>query len=207
MDIAKIIPTILALLTAFLLPFFLSKRKKAAPKKIQEFNQHLLGMGIKFEELDKKSGPKEIGIKLSLGHKSEALLALKDRNIDFILVTSVASQYGVNYYIEYLMKSDFSLRREPPKTTKMGKKKGSLFGSEVVDIVWKGENYLSQRLNMDYEIKHQLMQAVSKKFKGGIVIEPDTKHGFTRIKTNYSLPSHEIFGAIDSIARYVKSGI
>ena len=207
MDLAKIIPTILAFLTAFLLPFFLSKRKKGGPKKIDEFKQHLLGMGVKFDELDKKSEPKNLGIKISTGHKPEGLFALKDRDIDFILVTSVASQYGVNYFIEYLIKSSFDLRKEPAKKTRMGKKKSSFFRGEVVDIVWKGDSHLSQRLNMDYEIKHKLMQAVSMKFKGGISIEPDPKHGYTKIKTNYSLPSQDVFSVIDSIARYVKSSI
>lgn len=207
MEIAKIAPTVLALLAAFLFRYFISKRKKDAPKKIQTFDQHLLGMGVKFDELDKNSELKELGIKLSLGHKPEGFFALKGRNIDFILVTSVASQYGVNYYIEYLIKSNFDLRKEPARKTRMGKKKKSLFGSEVVDIVWTGDSYLSQRLNMDYDLKYRLIQAVSKEFKSGILIEPDPKHGFTRIKTNYSLPSQEIFGAIDSIARYVKSQI
>jgi len=207
MDWVKIATSILAFLTAFLLPFFLSKRKKRSPKKIQEFNEHLIGMGVKFDELDKKIEPKKLGIKISLGNKPEGLFALKEKNIDFILVTSVASQYGVNYFVEYLIKSNFDLRKEPLKKTKMTKKKNSFFGREVADIVWKGDSYLSQRLNMDYEIKHKLMQAISKKFKGGILIEPDLKHGYTRIKTNYNLPSHEVFGAIDSIARYIKSGI
>lgn len=207
MDWAKIATSILAFLTAFLLPFFLSKRKKRSPKKIQEFSERLLGMGVKFDELDKKSEPKKLGIRISLGNKPEGFYALKEKNIDFILVTSVASQYGVNYFVEYLIKSSFDLRKEPSLKTKMTKKKNSFFGSEVVDIVWKGDNYLSQRLNMDYEIKHNLMQAISKKFKGAILIEPDTKHGYTRIKTTYNLPSHEVFGAIDSISRYIKSGI
>ncbi|UCC41290.1 MAG: hypothetical protein JSV96_07670 [Candidatus Aminicenantes bacterium] len=207
MEWPKIATTILAFLTAFLLPFFLSKRKKQAPKKIQEFSEHLLGMGVKFDELDKKNEPEKLGIKLSMGQKPEGLFALKDRNIDLILVFSVSSQYGVNYFIEYLVKSNFDLRKEPLRKTKMEKKKNSIFGKEVVDIVWKGDRYLSQRLNMDYEIKHKLMQAFSNKFKGGIVITPDPKHGYTRIKTNYSQVPHEVFGAIDSIARYIKSGI
>jgi len=142
-----------------------------------------------------------------MGQKCEGVYALKDRNIDFILVVSVTSQYGVNYFIEYLIKTSFDLRKEPVKKTKMTKKKGSLFGSNVEDIIWKGDMRLSQRLNMDYEIKHKILQACSRKFKGGIVIEPDPKHGYTRIKTNYDLPSHEIFDTIDSIARYIKSGI
>jgi hypothetical protein len=207
MNLVKIIPTLLAFLTIFLLPIFLSKRKKEIPKKIQEFKQYLLTMGANFDELDKKSDLKELDIKLSLGQKAEGLFSLKHKNIDFILVTSVASQYGVNYFVEYLVKTNFDLRKEPARKTRMAKKKSSLFGSEVVDIVWKGDYYLSQRLNLDYEIKHKLIQAISQKFKGGISIEPEPKHGYTRIKTNYHLPSHDVFGAIDSIAMYVKSPI
>jgi hypothetical protein len=207
MNLAKIIPTLVAFLTIFLLPIFLSKRKKESPKKVQKFKQHLLAMGVNFDELDKKSDLKELDIKLPLGQKPEGLFSIKDKNIDFILVTSVASQYGVNYFVEYLVRINFDLRKEPARKTRMTKKKNSLFGREVVDIVWKGDYHLSQRLNLNYEIKHKLIQAISRKFKGGISIEPEPKHGYTRIKTNYHLPSHEVFSAIDSIAMYVKSPI
>jgi hypothetical protein len=207
MDLENIIPIIIAFVTAFLLPFFLSKRKKEGHKKFEEFRRHLLGIGVRFVELDKQSEQAKLGKKISRAQKSEGALALEERNIDFIIVGSVASQYGVNYFIEYLVKSTFNLREESLKKTRMVRKKGSLFGHKVVDIVWKGDQYLAQKLNLDYELKHRLLQAGLNKFKGSILIIPEPKHGYTRIKTNFNLPSADMFYAIDSVAKYLKSGI
>lgn len=206
MEWGKIVPSIVAFLTAFLLPFFLSRRKKGGPKKLIKFRQHLLGIGIKFVELDKDSEQAKLGTKFSKGQKSEGAFALEDKNIDLIIITSVSSQYGVNYFIEYLVKSNFNLIKDSVKKTKTMKKRSSLFGRDVVNISWKGDKHLAQRLNLDYEIKYKLLQAYNEKFKGSILIIPEPKHGYTRIKTNYNLPSPMIFDAIDSIARHIKSG-
>jgi len=206
MEWGKVVPSIMAFLTAFLLPFVLSRRKKGGPKKLIKFRQHLLGIGIKFVELDKDSEQAKLGTKFSKGQKSEGAFTLEGRNIDLIIITSVSSQYGVNHFIEYLVKSNLNLIEDYVRKTKMVKKRSSFFGREVVNISWKGDKHLAQRLNLDYEIKYKLLQANKEKFKGGILIIPEPKHGYTRIKTNYNLPSPMIFDAIDSIARYIKSG-
>ncbi|GAH52729.1 unnamed protein product, partial [marine sediment metagenome] len=103
MDIGKLIPIIIAFVSAVLLPFFLSKRKKEGHKKFEEFRRHLPGIGVRFTKLDKESEQAKLGKKISRAQKSEGVVALEERNIDFIIVASVASQYGVNYYIEYLV--------------------------------------------------------------------------------------------------------
>ncbi|NIM57358.1 MAG: hypothetical protein GTO16_00230 [Candidatus Aminicenantes bacterium] len=207
MDLENIIPIIVAFVTAFLLPFFLSKRKKEGHKKFEEFRRHLLGIGVRFAEVDKESEQAKLGKNVSKAQKVEGVFALEERNIDFIIVASVASQYEVNYFIEYMVKSTFHLREESLKKTRMIKKKGSLFRTKVVDVIWKGDQYLAQKLNLDYELKHRLLQADLNKFKGSILIIPERKHGYTRIKTNFSLPSPDMFYAIDSVAKYLKSGI
>ena len=207
MDLKNIIPVIIALVTAFLFPVFFAKRKKQRGKQYREFCDHLHGIGIKFVELDKDSEEVKLAKKLSRGQKPEGIIALENKNIDFIVVTSVASQYGVNYFIEYLIKTTFMVREGSAQRTRMVKKRNSLFEKEVTDLVWKGDFYLTQKLNMDYELKHRLLQADLSKFKGDIKILPDEKRGYTRIKTNFNLPTYEIFTAIDSIALYVKSGI
>jgi hypothetical protein len=207
MDLENIIPIIVAAVTAILFPFFLSKRKKEGHKKHEEFRRHLLGIGVRFTELDKESEQAKLGKKISRAQKAEGVVSLEERNVDLIIVASVASQYGVNYFIEYLVKSTFSLREEALKKTKMVRKKSSIFRSKVVDIVWKGDQYLAQKLNLDYELKHRILQADLNKFKGSILIIPELKHGYTRIKTDFNLPSPDMFYAIDSIAKYLKSGI
>jgi len=207
MDLEKILPAIIIFLTAFLLPFILSKKKKKGDKKPKDLSQSLLEIGVEFVELDEDSEQVKFRRKLSLGLKSVSIIALKKSNIDFINVISASSQYGVNYFIEYLVKSTFGLREKPLKRTKMVIKKKSLFGGEVVDVTWKGDQYLAQKLNMDYDLKHKFMQADINTFKGGILIIPEPKHGYIRIKTNYNFPSADIFYAIDTLAGYMRSGI
>ena len=207
MDLEKILPAIIIFLTAFLFPFLLSKKKKKGDKKPKDLSQSLLEIGVEFVELDEDSEQVKFRRKLSLGLKSVSIIALKKSNIDFINVISASSQYGVNYFIEYLVKSTFGLREKPLKRTKMVIKKKSLFGGEVVDVIWKGDQYLAQKLNMDYDLKHKFMQADINTFKGGILIIPEPKHGYIRIKTNYNFPSADIFYAIDTLAGYMRSGI
>ena len=52
----------------------------------------------------------------------------------------------------------------------------------------------------------RLSQAELDKLKGGIWIIPEPKYEYARIRISYLLLSVELFGAIDIIARYVKSG-
>ena len=207
MDLENILPAIIAFLTAFLIPFLLSRKKKKGDKKRKEFNHHLLEIGVEFAALDEDSEQVSFRRKLSLGLKSDGIFEIKARKIDFINVISASSQYGVNYFIEYLVKSTFGLREKSLKKTRMVLKKRSPFGGEVVDVIWKGDPYLAQKLNLDYELKHRFMQADISTFKGGILILPEPKHGYVRIKTGYNLPSPEIFHALDSLAAHLKSGI
>ncbi len=207
MDLEKILPAIIVFLTAFLIPFLLSKKKKKGDKKPKEFSQHFLEIGVEFVLVDEGSEQAKFRRKFSLGLKSEGIFALKKNNIDFINVISASSQYGVNYFIEYLVKSTFGIREKPFKKTKMIIKKKSLFSGEVVDVIWKGDHYLAQKLNLDYDLKHRFMQVDINTFKGGILIIPEPKHGYIRIKTNYNLPSAEIFYAIDTLAAHMRYGI
>lgn len=207
MDLKKIIPSIIVFLIVFLLPLLLSKKKKKEDKKPKDLSQGLLEIGVEFEVLDEDSEQVKFRRKPSIGLKSESIIALKKSNIDFINIISSSSQYGVNYFIEYLVKSTFGLREKPLKKTKMVIKKKSLFGGEVVDVIWKGDQYLAQKLNMDYDLKHKFMQADINTFKGGILIIPEPKYGYIRIKTNYNFPSLDLFYAIDTLAVHMKSGI
>jgi len=207
MDLEKILPAIIVFLTAFLIPFLLSRRKKKGDKKHKEISHLLLEIGVEFVELDEGSEQVKFRRKLSLGLKSEGIIALKKSNIDFINIISASSQYGVNYSFEYLVKSSFGIREKPLKKTKMVIKKKSPFGGEVVDVIWRGDQYLAQKLNMDYDLKHKFMQADINTFKGGILIIPEPKHGYIRIKTNYNIPSADMFYAIDTLAAHMRFGI
>jgi len=70
---------------------------------------------------------------------------------------------------------------------------------------WKGDKSLAQSLNFDYRLKDKLLQRDVPGLRGSIGIFPEPKHGHTRIRISYSLPSPEILEALDIIARHIKS--
>ena len=76
----------------------------------------------------------------------------------------------------------------------------------IVDIGWKGDDYLSRELSFDYRLKDILLQARAEELKGGISIFPEPKYGYVRVSTSYILPSLGFIEVIDIIARYIKSG-
>ncbi|GAH51279.1 unnamed protein product [marine sediment metagenome] len=88
----------------------------------------------------------------------------------------------------------------------MVRKKSPAIWGRVVDIEWKGDVYLSQQLNLDYRLKDILLQTEPKELKSNIVIFPEPKYEYARVRTAYLLPSSDLFEAIDIIAKYIKSG-
>ena len=88
----------------------------------------------------------------------------------------------------------------------MVRKKNPAIWGRVVDIQWRGDDYLSQELNFDYQLKDRLLQVEPKELKGSIWIFPEPKYEYTRVRTNYSLPSSDLFEAVDIIAGHIKSG-
>ncbi len=88
----------------------------------------------------------------------------------------------------------------------MVRKKSPAIWGRVVDIEWKGADYLSQQLNLDYRLKDILLQTELKELKGNIEIFPEPKYEYAGVRTAYLLPSLDLFEAIDIIAKYIKSG-
>ena len=205
MDLGELFPIIVAIVAAVALPMALRKRKKGGQKKLDELHQHLQGIGVKASPLEKGSDLEQGIPKPSWGDKSGGVIAVEDRNIDSIRIMGVSSQYGTNYYLDYLVKSLSQTGRQDAKKTRMIKKKSSPLWGKAVDIEWRGDPYLAQRLNFDYQLKHKLLQADSNALKGSIAIQPEPKYGYTRIRTDYQLPSPDLFGAIDAIAKHVRS--
>jgi len=207
MEWSNIIPALIAFLTAFLLPFIFSKRKKESTKKIKNYSQDLSKIGIDFEKIEKDDERIQFVKKLSFGQKAEGIFKLPNRNIDYIFLISVTTQYGVNYFSEYIVRNAFNLRDESIKNTRMKLKKDSMTGSKIKEIVWKGDFYLTQKLNMDYELKHKWLNTSLNELKMNLRILPEKKYGYTRIKTNYVTPSMDLISFIDSIAGHIKTGL
>ena len=205
MDWDNAFPIIMALSAGIGLLFTFISRKKTGPQKIDELYPHLQSIGVKAIPLDMESEEAKALGKRSWGEKAVGVFDIRSRNIDTIVVIGVSSQYGTNYYIEYIVNNPGGMGRPDAKKTSMHRKKNPPILGKVMDIYWKGDTHLSQRLDFDYQIKYKLLQGGLDSLKGNIQIIPETKKGYTRIKTGYVLPAAELLDVIDSIAKHVKS--
>ena len=202
MDWGSILTIVLGMLAAIGLPLALRSRGKGGQKKVQELWQHLQGIGVKASMFEKGTGQEKLGQKRSWGQKSVGIIKLTDKNIDSISVVGVASQYGVNYYLDYLVRKSSIIGIEKKKKTRMITKKSSLIRGKVIDIEWRGDNTLAQKLNFDYRLKDKLLQAAP---KGSIEVFPEPKYEYARIRTTYFLPTPDLLEDMDIIAEHLKS--
>jgi len=205
MDWANILPGIIAaLVVAIGLPLALRKRKKGGSQNVEQLLHHLQEIGVKASLAEKGVDEEKVGVSRSFMQRSVGVIEIVGRNIDYMNVIGVASQYGVNYFLDYLVRSPSRLGKR--KKTRMVRKKSPAIWGRVVDIEWKGDDYLSQQLKLDYRLKDILLQTDFKKLKSNIEIFPESKYEYARVRTAYLLPSPDLFEAIDIIARYIKSG-
>jgi hypothetical protein len=205
-DWSDALPILLAITAAIGLPLALRSRKKGGPQKVEELCQHLLVIGVKASQLEEGAGQEKAVHKRSWGHKSVGAIKLTGRNIDSINVIGVASQYGVRYFLDFLVRSVSLTGGEKKKKTRMVRKRSAAFSSKVVSIEWKGDDYLVRKLDLDYRLTDKLLQADLNVLKGGISIHPEPKYGYTRIRTSYFLPTPDLLEAMDIIAKHIKAG-
>jgi len=206
MEWGNILGIITAIMVAVGLPLALRKRKKAGPQNVDELFYHLQGMGVKVSRLEAGAEEEKVGVSRGSGQRSEGVIKVEERNIDFISVSSTASQYGTQYSLHYLVNNPSRPDKRRWKRTRMVKKKNPAIWGRVVDIQWRGDDYLSQELNFDYQLKDRLLQVEPKELKGSIWIFPELKYEYARVRTNYCLPSFDLFEAVDIIAGHIKSG-
>jgi hypothetical protein len=203
MDPGQIFAIVLAISTA--VGFILAARhlKKEGPQKVQELSRHLNDMGVGVSVPEELMDQPITGNKRPWGRKPLGTIKLIGSNVDSIDVIGTAGQYGISYYLEYLVRISGFIG--PKKKTGMVKKRASFFGGIIVDIEWKGDDSLAQRLSYDYQLKEKLLHMGPDALKGGIVIVPEVKHGYARVRTSYSLPTRTMFENIDAIARHIRS--
>jgi len=206
MEWTNIFGGLMAVMMAIGILLALRKRKKEGPEKVGQLLQHFQKIKIKASLAEKSISEGKIGVGRAWGRKSEGIIQIEEKNIDYINVVSVASQYGVNYSLDYLVRTpSWSGERKRKRTRMVGKKSSGIRG-KIADIEWKGDDYLSRELNFDYQLKDMLSQTKSEGIKGGIVIFPDPKYEYARVRTACLLPSPDLFEAIDIIAKHIKSG-
>ena len=206
MEWADFIPVVLGVLAAVAaVPALLRRVRKGSQGKLDELEQHLTGIGLKVSGVEKDTDDDK-AIPKNWSEKSDGAFIVADRNVDAIAIRSVSSQYGTNYYLDYVVRHPGVMAAESKKTTLVRKKSPPLWG-KAVDLVWKGSPGLAQRLNYDYQLKYALLNSDPAGLKTGITIQPQPKHGCTRIRTGYHLPSAGLLQAIDTIAKHVKAGV
>ena len=204
MEWPTIIGGIVALLTAVVLPLALRKKKRESGQKTEELLNHLQKMGLRATRLEDDSPAAKAGINRSWGQKTEGIIQLGG-NIDYIRITSVSSQYGTNYFPGYMVSVPGGVARKKSRTRLIQRRSPAIWG-RVVALQWRGDRYLAQQLNLDYQLKDRLVNINPDELKGGIQILPAAKHHYTIIKTAYRLPSSELFEVIDYLAGQIKSG-
>lgn len=197
---------IIFFLIAFGLPFIISRLRKGGQPKLDELVQHLQFMGVKASVIQEEEA-QEWQLKRSWGEKVEGVLAIEDRNFDALALVSQSSQYGSNYYLEFLVKGRSQQEIGMKKKTSVTFKKSPPLWGKAVDVEWRGDASLSQRLNFDYDLKYKLLQSSRDGFKGGISVHPEPKYGYCRIRTGYQLLSHELFEAINAIAKHIQVSV
>lgn len=207
MEWSSILGIVFAVLAAIGLPLALSKRKKTGPQRLEELYQHLRKIGVEATLVERGSEEEKVGVSRASGQKSEGIIQLRRQNIDAAKVISVASQYAVNHFVDYLVRSPNITQKRPMKKARSVMGKSSALWGKAVAIEWKGDESLARSLNFDYRLKDKLSSADSdpNTLKGSIWIFSEPKHGYARIRTNYFLPSPEMFEAMNIVAKHVRS--
>jgi len=150
---SSIISIVVGLLAAIGLPLALRERKKNGPRRREALCQHLQKMGVRGYALQSRHDREEIGLSRASGQKSEGIIELEDRNIDFINVISIASPYGVQYFLDYLAKNPKVMERRMLKKARLIRRKKPPPWGKVVGVEWKGDICLCQSLNFDYSLR------------------------------------------------------
>jgi hypothetical protein len=203
MEWASIINIVLGVVTATIagigITLALRKRTKQGPQKSDELYNHLRQIGVDVYFPSEPTGQEKIGTGLFSSARSISLMGVKGKNTDRINLIGVSTQYGTNYFLDFQVESPNLGIRKP---NKVFLKKKKLRNNKDADISWKGDESFSMSLGVDFNLEELIKKS---EFKGILEIAPEPKHGCTRIRIPYVLPSPELFEAINLIAGHIKS--
>lgn len=178
--------------------------KKAGRKRVDELRNHLDTIGVKAWTDDFVSGVENSGKKGSGGYKYLGTIMLRGKEIDSIVVTGVASQYGVNYFLDFMVTSTSNSGKSKVKMAR--KKIREQFNREKIqEITWKGDTVLTRKLDTDTRLKEKLLRTDLKPIRHTIEIVPEQQGNNNRIRTSYFLPSTDILEVLNIIAKHMKS--
>ncbi|MDY6912606.1 MAG: hypothetical protein SVM79_09635 [Chloroflexota bacterium] len=198
MDPSVIAPIVIGLSGMIGLPFALWSRRKDGPQKAEDLCRHLVAIGVEASMHPKDPNEPE---KRSLWQRTMGIIKVANQNIDSIEVIGAVHQYGVNYSLDYLVSKSGTMAGAKKQKTRLKRKKSSLFKGKGIDLEWRGDDYLAQRLTFDYRLKNKILESIP---KDSIEIIADPKQEYVRIKTPYSLPTPAAFEVINIIAGHVR---
>jgi hypothetical protein len=204
MSIGSIISVVLMI--AAVVGIVLSRRriKKESPQKTGELYEQLRSIGLKVTKVTDDALMEESGEKSRRGRNAQEVLRIEGKKIDFVMLTGEAQQYGVTYYLDFLVKRNRIFSGQKVSNTVLKIRKGSSLNSEIDGFYWQGDPVLQQKLNDDYRLSDMLMQANRKYIKGGITIYPEPRKSYARIRVGHQLLEPEMIKVVDAIAGYIK---
>jgi hypothetical protein len=178
-------------------------RRKAGPKKVEEMRGHLEAIGIP-SSVDTADGQlAEIGH--SWSEKHTGTLKLSGRSVDAINIVGVSSQYGTQYFLDFLVPVTTPGSMREKKKTKVVRKKTPALWGQTTDVEWKGDESLCRRLNFDYRLRDRLKALDDNLLRGGVTIFSERKRGCVRLRTKYFLPTREAFEVVDAVCKHVRA--
>ncbi len=177
-------------------------RRKAGPKKVEELSGHLEAIGIRSSTEESDATLAAVGC--SWGEKHMGTLKFSGRSMDAINIVGASSQYGTQYWLDFLVHVAAVQSVSEKKRTWIVRKKTPALWGKVTDVEWKGDESLSRRLNFDYRLRDSLKVMDENLLRGGVSIFAGRKHGWARVRTKYFLPTRDTFEAIGAICRHVK---
>ena len=139
-----------------------------------------------------------------------AIIKLEGRDIDSINVIQTIS----GRYLDFIVRKSSPHNRMRSSNTQLIMKRSArgnilafvdIWSAKVVDVEWRGDADLARELNLDNRLKDRLLNADLELLRGILEIVPEPKYGCARIRTNYFLPTVELFDILENIAKHIKS--
>jgi hypothetical protein len=205
---------ILLQVVVFACIILLSVAYRTKKSKVTELCEHLQAIGINASVMEETKwwwgGIK--GQPQSWVDNVMGVIQLKGRDIDAIDVINTSGQ-SMGYLDSIVRTSspDGSMRKDYAKLIMKRSFMGNLlafffiYSAKIVDIEWAGDTDLARELNFDNPLKNMLLNMDPRSLRGLLEIVPEPKYGCTRIRTDYLLPSLELFDILETIARHIKS--
>jgi hypothetical protein len=139
-----------------------------------------------------------------------AIIKLEGRDIDSINVIQTITGRYLDFIVRNSSPHD-RIRSSNAQLIMKRSPKGNLlafiniWSAKVVDVEWRGDADLARELNLDNCLKDRLLNADLEPLRGILEIVPEPKYGCTRIRASYFLPTTELFGILETIAKHIKS--